>query len=417
MFALVDCNSCYASCEQIFRPDLRGKPVVVLSNNDGCMIARSAEAKALGLPAFAPYFKYKDELEKHQVAVFSSNYPLYGDISNRVMTTLRDFSPRVEVYSIDEMFLDLTGLIDDHHDLSQRIRQTLWRNVRMPVGVGVAPTKTLAKLANRAAKKITRCNGVAVFSKPVHWEWMTRRTAVTDVWGVGKRIGARLNGIGIHSAFDLATANPKWLRRHFGVVLERTVEELNGRPALALEEHPPAKKQIYVTRSFGRPLTELEPILQAVSLYASRAAVKLRQQNHRVRALHVFLHSSPFKPNYIGRSTAVSLPGPTNDTSVLIRECRAAIRKIFVDGEFIKAGVGLIDVVDDRFYQSDLWTPEQSQHSQNVMNLMDRINGRYGRGSVMLAAEGIERRWYMRQEFRSPSYTTRWHDIPSINLR
>lgn len=294
MFALIDCNSFYASCEQVFRPDLRGKPVVVLSNNDGFVVARSKEAKALGIPDLEPYFKVEHLLKKHGVTVFSSNYPLYGDLSSRVMQTLKQFSPEIEVYSIDEMFLRPANIFENLKDYGHLMRNAVWKQVRIPVGVGMAPTKTLAKLANRAAKKINALNYVCVLEREDQREWLLRKVPVKDIWGIGSRISARLNLMGIYTGWDLANADTKNLRRHFSVCLERTVEELNCISCLDLEELPPTKKQIYCTRSFGEKATELEPILQATSLYATRAAEKLRKQNHFVKTLHVILQTSPF---------------------------------------------------------------------------------------------------------------------------
>ncbi|WP_444922915.1 Y-family DNA polymerase [Microbulbifer sp. DLAB2-AF] len=361
MLVLVDCNSCYASCEQIFRPDLRGRPVVVLSNNDGFVVARSKEAKLLGIGDLEPFFKVQHLLRAHRVAIFSSNYPLYGDISHRVMTTLREFGPNVEVYSIDEMFLDLHGLQEDWQDYGRKIRNTLWRNIRMPVGVGIAPSKTLAKLANRAAKKIPKCDGVCVLDTPEKWQWMQRRTAVNDVWGIGRRLTKRLADFGIETAYDLAQANPKTLRRRVNVNIERTIEELNGIPCLGLEEEPPAKKQIYCTRSFGEKLTELALILQAATLYASRAAEKLRTQKSLVKSIHLFLHTSPHEPNYYSRSAVVQTPYPTDDTRVIVRLVREAIADLYRPGcRFMKAGVGLIEIITRALGQDDLFTPGQS---------------------------------------------------------
>jgi DNA polymerase V len=280
VYGLIDCNSFYCSCEQIFRPDLRGKPVVVLSNNDGCIVARSKEAKALGIPDLEPYFKLEPLLKKHGVHVFSSNYALYGDISARVVDTIRQFASDVEVYSCDESFVrPIDGLFGDYQEYGQQIKKAIWKQVRIPVGVGIAQTKTLAKLANKAAKKIPKLNHVCVLEREDQREWLLRKAATKDVWGVGTRISKRLADMGIHSAWDLANTNTKHLRQQFSVVLERTVAELNGVSCLELEEQPSPKKQIYCTRSFGEKQSELEPIKQAVALYASRAGEKLRKQN------------------------------------------------------------------------------------------------------------------------------------------
>ncbi|MDP5209193.1 Y-family DNA polymerase [Microbulbifer sp. 2205BS26-8] len=415
MLALVDCNSCYASCEQIFRPDLRGKPVVVLSNNDGFVVARSKEAKSLGIGDLEPFFKIEHRLRLHQVAIFSSNYPLYGDISHRVMTTLRQFSPEVEVYSIDEMFLEFQGLQKPWLDYGRQIRQTLWRDVRMPVGVGIAPSKTLAKLANRAAKTLPGCEGVCALDTPEKWQWFQRRTPVDKVWGIGRRLSRRLAGFGVETAYDLAQANPKVLRRHSNVNIERTIEELNGVPCIPLEEQPPVKKQIYCTRSFGTKLSELQPIQQAVTLYASRAAEKLRAQQSLVKAIHLFLHTSPYEPNYYSRSTVVQMPYPTDDTRLIVQLAKEAIAGLYRPGRhFMKAGVGLVELVPGSLGQGDLFTSGQPAHIGRMMRVLDQVNQRFGRGTLFLGAEGVQKKWKMRQAYTSPAYTTRWGDLPEV---
>ena len=417
MFALVDCNSCYASCEQIFRPDLRGKPVVVLSNNDGCIIARSAEAKALGIPDLQAFFKLEAQLKRQRVAIFSSNFTLYGDISHRVMTTLRQFSPEVEVYSIDEMFLQLQGLPEEVtgtlKDYGQRMKQTLWRDIRMPVGVGIAPTKTLAKLANHAAKKIAQTNGVCVLDSPAKWQWLQRRLPVTKVWGIGNRIGRQMNTLGIVTVYDLAMADAKALRRQFNVNVERTIEELNGHPAIPLEQQPQARKQIYCTRSFGDKPSTLKPLEYAVSAYAARAAEKLRAQQHFVSTIQVFINTSPFEPNPYSRNIVIRLPHPTDDSRLICAAARRGVQQIFSPGRrYLKAGVGLLELSAKQYQQGDLFHPGQALGTDELMQAMDAINQRYGQGAAYLAAEGSKQRWRMRQHYRSPAYTTRWADLP-----
>jgi len=413
MFALVDCNSFYASCEQVFRPDLRGKPVVVLSNNDGFIVARSKEAKALGIPDLEPFFKVEHLLKKHSVAIFSSNYQLYGDISNRVMQTLKSFSPEIEVYSIDEMFLHPANIFESLKEYGQQMRKMVWKHVRIPVGVGIAPTKTLAKLANRAAKKIAVLNGVCVLEREDQREWLLRKVVVKDIWGIGSQFSARLNSIGIVTGWDLANANPKQLRQHFSINMERTINELNGISCLALDEMPPAKKQIYCTRSFGEKAMSLDPILQATSLYASRAAEKLRKQNHFVKTIHVFLQTSPFDKKSFSTSGTIQLPYPTDDTRIIVRYARYAIAKLYVPGyAYLKSGVGLIDILDKSFYQGDIFCHGQSEKADKLMFILDQVNKKYGKGTVHTAAEGLQKKWAMQQNFRSQSYTTSWQDLP-----
>lgn len=416
MLALVDCNSFYASCETVFRPDLRGRPVVVLSNNDGCIVARSAEAKALGIPDLEPYFKLEPLLKKHNVVVFSSNYPLYGDMSHRVMTTLKDFSPHVEVYSIDEMFLSLDGIPGDLKELGAKLRSQVWRNTRIRVGVGVAPTKTLAKLANKAAKKIPPLNGVCVATTPAQWEWLLRRVQTKDIWGVGSRLSQRLITMGIRTGWDLATSNTKAVRRRLSVNIERTIEELRGTACLELDEVPPAKRQIYCTRSFGERATTLKPILEATALYAARATEKMRKQKLVVSNIQVFLQTSPHQPNYYSNSTVVQLPYPTDDTRLIAGQACAAVSKLYRPGHsFIKSGVGLLDLADRKYLQSDIFEPGQSQKDDDLMAALDRINGRMGRGTVQFASIGFEKRWLMRQQHRSPCYTTQWNELPVVS--
>ncbi len=415
MFALVDCNSCFASCEQIFRPDLRNKPVVVLSNNDGCIVARSKEAKALGIPDLQAYFKIRHLLQRHRVAIFSSNFPLYGEISRRVMDTLRQFSPEIEVYSIDEMFLGLSGMSGDLKDYGQQMKQTVWQHVRMPVSVGMAPSKTLAKLANHGAKTIPQCAGVCLLDTPKKWQWLLRRTPVTKIWGVGSRIGRRLAAMNIYSAWDLASSCPKTLRRHFSVNIERTIAELNGTACIALEESPPAKQQIYCTRSFGEKPTELQPLLEAVSLYASRAAEKLRRQKFYAHAMHVFLHTSPHQPNYYRNSAVVQLPCASDDTRLLVTAAKQALRGLYRPGHaYLKAGVGLIDIRAKRHYQQDIFQRQQSASADKLVKVLDAINYRYGTGTAFVAATGVQKPWQMRQDFRSPAYVCRWNELPVV---
>jgi DNA polymerase V len=413
VFALVDCNSFFASCEQIFRPELRDKPVVVLSNNDGFVVARSKEAKALGIGDLQTFFKVEHLLRRHKVEIFSSNYPLYGDISNRVMQILQSYSPNIEVYSIDEMFLSFHNMPFDLKDYAQNIKNQLWDHLRMPVGVGIAPTKTLAKMANRAAKKIPKCDGVCVLDEPHKWQWYLQRVPVTAIWGVASRLAKRLEPLHIHTAWDLASANPKAVRRLTSINLERTIAELNGEPCLALEELPPAKKQIYCTRSFGKKATELQPVLEGISLYAARATEKLRKQKHLAITMHVFMHTSPFQPNYHSVRDIVKLPYPTDDTRLITAAARQTISQLYSPGHaFLKAGVGLIEIVDRQHHQYDLLHSGQPARSDKLMQVMDQVNNTEGKGAVFLAAQGINKPWYMRQQYTSPQYTTKWRDIP-----
>lgn len=416
MYALVDCNSFYASCEQIFRPDLRGKPVVVLSNNDGFIVARSPEAKQLGIPDLEPFFKTAHILKQHKVAIFSSNYPLYGDISHRVTETLMAFSPHLEVYSIDETFMGVTGTNAELKALGKHIKQTLWRNIRMPVGVGIAPTKTLAKLANRIAKDVRKCAGVCVLDEPYKWQWVQKRLPVSKVWGIGRRLEQRLNNLDIHSIYDLAQADPTWVRQHTSINVARIIAELNGTPCLELEETPSAKQEIISSRSFGNRTTALAPILEAVALYASRAAEKLRAQQSLANSLHVFIETPRAQAPYFAPRTVQPLPYPTDDTRLIVAHAKKMATQLYrANTTYIKAGVGLRELIDRQHQQFDMWQPKQSHRAQKLMDLMDSVNKQQGKDTLFLAAQGISKPWYMRQQYKSPEYTTRWSELPVAN--
>ncbi len=414
MMALVDCNSCYASCEQVFRPDLRDKPVIVLSNNDGCIIARSKQAKALGVPDLQPFFKIEKQLKRHQVRVFSANFRLYGDISNQVMATLREFSPHVEQYSIDEMFLDLKGMKQDMEAYGREIRKTIWQQVRMPVGVGIAPSKTLTKLANHAAKNIKTSN-VAVLDTPLKWQWLEKRLPIGKVWGIGKRLSLRLNALGIHNAYQLAQADPRFIRKQTNINVERTIRELNGEPCIGLDEEPAPKKEIFVTRSFGSKTSSEEELQRHISRYAAAAAEKLRSQNSFCSSIYLFAHTSEFKPDFYSNSVVLRLPYPSSDSALIIHHARQGMQQLYQPGSvFMKCGIGLLDIRDRSFYQYDLFTPGQKQTTDKLMQVVDSINQRYGRDSLTFGAEGLTGKWTMRQSRLSPAYTSSWKDIPRV---
>lgn len=418
MFALVDCNSFYASCEQVFRPDLRGKPVVVLSNNDGFVVARSAEAKALGIPDLVPFFKIEGQLKRHGVTVFSSNYALYGDLSRRVVDTLKGFASDVEVYSIDEVFLTPWTPDGDVKQFGHTLKRAVWKNVRIPVGVGMAPTKTLAKLANRAAKKIDALQGVCILERDDQREWLLRKVPTKDIWGVGGRYAKRLAALGIHSGWELACADPKRIRRHFGVTLERTLMELRGVSCLELEEIPSPKKEIYCTRSFGEKAHTLEPILEATALYASRAGEKLRAQQQLATSMYVFLQTSPFDNNPHSNAATIQLPYPTDDSRILVKYAQYAVAKLFKEGfAFLKSGVGLLDLISKEHLQHDLFSNGQPIRSTKLMAVMDKINQEFGRGTVCVAAEGTRKKWRMRQSHKSGRATTAWDELPIAKCR
>ncbi|WP_449507638.1 translesion error-prone DNA polymerase V subunit UmuC [Enterobacter ludwigii] len=417
MFALVDVNSFYTSCETVFRPDLQGKPVVVVSNNDGCIISRSAEAKALGISMAGPYFQLKDELRRQKVQVFSSNYALYADMSRRVMTILEEMAPRTEIYSIDEAFLDLTGVSNciGLEQFGQEIRQRLLKETGLTVGVGIAPTKTLAKLANHAAKTWKQTGGVVDLSNADRQRKLLALVPVSDVWGVGRRISKKLNLMGIETALHLANCSSWVLRKHFNVVLERTSRELRGEQCLRLEEFSPTKQQIICSRSFGKRITEYNDMHQAICAYAERAAEKLRQEKQFCRFISVFIRTSPHAPDEIfyGNQSSGRLMTPSDDTRDIIRVATEALNQIWTDGHrYMKAGVMLSDFFSQGVAQLNLFDEHRPQaNSSALMQVVDRLN-RTGRGSVWFAGQGAQKGWAMKREMLSPCYTTRYSDLP-----
>ncbi len=415
MYALVDGNSFYASCEQIFRPDLKGKPVVVLSNNDGCIVARNAAAKALGIPDLEPYFKQKDLLDRHGVHVFSSNYELYGDISRRMMDTLGSMVGDIEIYSIDECFLRLLSTTKDYKAFGQQLKETVGRDIGMPVCAGIAPTKTLAKLANRAAKKIPALKGVCAMDTKAKQEWVLKRFETRAIWGVGARISARLTEMGIHTAFQLSQASPKHLRKHFSVVLERTVRELNGEPCIPFDEEPAPKKEIICSRSFSHKIHNAPELQQAMSKYADRACEKLRQQDGLTSMFMVFVESSRFKGPQYSNQKIVKLDRYTNDTRVISAAASQAAGELFRPNvPFHKCGILLMELKERQPEQLHFFTPQQSNESRQLMKSLDAVNHRFGRGTLTLANQGINPSWKMAREKMSPRYTTNWNELPSV---
>ncbi|WP_368656571.1 translesion error-prone DNA polymerase V subunit UmuC [Pantoea agglomerans] len=417
MFALVDVNSFYASCEAIFRPDLRGKPVVVLSNNDGCVIARSAEAKKLQVPMGAPYFKLKDEFRKHGVHIFSSNYALYADMSNRVMTTLEGMAPAVEIYSIDEAFMNLEGMsrIEPLEEFGRQVRARIKQETHLTVGVGIAPTKTLAKLANHAAKKWSKTGGVLDLSNIERQKKLMALVPVEDVWGVGRRISKKLNAMGVITAKDLSEQSTYIIRKHFNVVLERTVRELRGEQCLELEEFAPTKQQIVCSRSFSSRITEYIYMRQAVCSFAERAAEKLRKERQYCKQIAVFVRTSPHAEGevFYGNQASRKLLTPSNDTRDIIRVAMDALDDIWVDGHrYMKAGVTLGDFFSQGVSQLNLFDEYRPQpNSEALMRVLDGLN-QSGKANLFFAGQGIEKSWAMKREMLSPAYTTRFADLP-----
>ena len=419
VFALVDCNNFYASCEKLFRPDLKDTPVVVLSNNDGCVVARSREAKLLGIKMGVPVFQIKSEMLRHGILAFSSNYALYTDLSSRVMRTLEEMAPRVEVYSIDEAFLDLTGIesVLSLVEFGQQVRERIGHWIGITVCVGIAPTKTLAKLANHAAKKYPATQGVVDLTNPDRQRRLLALVPVDDVWGVGKRLSKRLNALGITTALDLANASPRAIRDQFSVVLERTVRELNGESCIELEEIPPTKKQIVCSRSFGVKVTHFEFLSEAVCEYATRATEKLRKEQQQAKVLTVFIRTSPFKDNEPQYSNSASgeLLIPSCDTRDFIELANHLLKRIWKDGfRYAKAGVMLSDFYDPGMFQPGLFDDVSIRsNSQQLMSVLDTIN-QSGAGKVFFAGQGTKKDWSMKREHLSPAYTTRWDQLPRV---
>ena len=421
--ALIDCNNFYVSCERLFQPKLEGRPVVVLSNCDNCVVARSSEVKALGIKMGTPWFQLRDLAQRHGIVAMSSNYALYADLSNRVMRVLSQFSPRQEVYSIDECFLDVSGMpVGSLTEYGQRICATVKQWVGLPVCAGIAPTKTLAKLANHMAKKRPEYGGVCDLTQlsPADVDAVFATISVSEVWGVGPRLTTRLADLAIHSVLDLKRAHAKSIRAQCGVVLERTVAELNGLACLAIEEIVPPRKQIICSRSFGQTVVGLEELAQAVTAYMSRAAVKLRRQQSVAGVINVFIQTNPFKntPQY-QRGLTLPVPGMSDDTRVLVRTALAGLRQIYVPGyAYQKAGVMLSEITAAATRQRTLFDDVPGmERSRALMRTFDDINRQMGRGTVRLLGEGFSPSWSMRRESVSPHYTTRLSEVAIVQAR
>ncbi|WP_047541910.1 translesion error-prone DNA polymerase V subunit UmuC [Pseudomonas simiae] len=415
-FALIDCNSFYASCERVFRPDLAKVPIVVLSNNDGCVIARSYDAKPF-IKMGEPYFQIKHKLKQHGIVPFSSNYALYGDMSERVMSLIEAMVPAVEVYSIDEAFADLTG-IDGLDALGRQIRAQVLRCTGIPVGVGIAHTKTLAKLANHTAKRLqSQTGGVVNITDPVKRDWVLRNTDVAEVWGVGRKMKLHLGAIGIKSAMDLAKADSWTLRKKFSVVIEKTARELGGTPCLELDEPDLPKQEICCSRMFGKRLTELPPIKEAVASYMMRASEKLRAQNSLCRKVRVCIRTGMFNPEEAkyANGVVVDMPYPTDDVRLLTQAAVGALERIFRPGfKYSKAEVMLLNLCQSGEYTDDLFAVSQPEEAKRVMVVLDQINDRWGRGTLRSASVPANPEWGMRRDMMSQSYTTKLDQLWSV---
>lgn len=420
MFALIDCNSFYASCERVFRPDLAKVPVVVLSNNDGCVIARSYDAKPF-VKMGAPYYQIKEYMDQAGIATFSSNYTLYGDISERVMTIIESMVPRLEIYSIDEAFADLSGVPGDLTELGIKIQRTVGKGTGIPVGVGIAPTRTLAKLANHVAKQyLDKTNGIVNLNDPKTLQWVLRKSPVGDVWGVGRKLRTQLEEMGIHTALDLSKTDPRLLKKKFSVVLEKTARELSGISCLDSLEADPSKYEICCSRSFGARLMDVEPIKEAVATYVQRAAEKLRHQNSLCKTMRVNIRTGFFNPNEVKYSNGatVDLPYPTNDVRLLIRYATEAVDRIFRPGiRFSKAEVHLLDLRKSNEFTDDLFSEVQPLATSKVMGVLDDINQRWGKGTLRPASVPSNPEWAMKSEMRSQRYTTQISELWTVKCK
>jgi DNA polymerase V len=419
VFALIDCNSFYASCERVFRPDLQRVPIVVLSNNDGCIIARSADAKPF-VKMGEPYHKVRSTLERHGVLAFSSNYALYGDMSERVMTVIEGLVPALEIYSIDEAFADMTG-VADREALGRLIRARVLKLTGIPTGVGIAPSKTLAKLANAAAKRWqTQTGGVVDVCDPDRREKLLKAMPVGEVWGVGRRMNAHLTAMGIITAWDLAQADAWTLRKQFSVLVEKTARELRGTPCLALEEAAPANQEICSSRAFGQRLYELDPIREAVASYTTRACEKLRAQGSLCRRVRVAIRTGMFNPDEIkfARGVVCDLPYPSDDTRLIIRAAQQGLEHIFRPGyAYAKAEILLLDLCQRGQFTDDLFAELQPSAAEKVMGVLDAVNGRWGRGTLRPARVPVTPHWGMKQALKSPNYTTSWQQLWPVRCR
>lgn len=419
MYALVDCNNFYASCERVFRPDLNGKPVVVLSNNDGCVIARSNEAKSLGIPMGAPAFEHKELFEKNDVKVFSANFALYGDMSNRIMTILAELCPDQEIYSIDECFLNLRGY--DRFDLKKfgiQMRQRVLKWTGVPISIGIAPTKALAKAANRIAKKYpAETSGVHIIANDELRIKALKWLQVEDVWGIGRQHTKRLQYMGIMNAFQFTQLSDNWIKKHMSIVGIRLKMDLLGIKTIQMEDVK-SKKSIATTRTFDKNYTEFSDLQERVSTFAVTCAEKLRLQSSLCNQLMVFLHTNFHRqdlPQY-SKSIVVKLPYPTNSSIELSKFATQALERIYIKGyHYKKSGVIVLDFVSDNHVQLNMFNNSNPKH-KSLMATMDRINNATGRKIIKLASQDLDRVWKMKQERLSPRYTTNVNDIITIKV-
>lgn len=418
--ALIDCNSFYASCERVFRPDLLRTPIVVLSNNDGCVIARSADAKPY-VKMGAPYFQIKHDLKRWDIVAFSSNYALYGDMSERVMSVIESLVPALEVYSIDEAFADLTGIPGSLEALGRKIRATILQNTGIPTGVGIATTKTLSKLANHAAKRWHRqTGGVVDLRDPDKRDKLLKVTPVNEVWGIGRKLTAHLQSMSITTAWELAQADSALLRKQFSVVVEKTARELRGTKCLGLDETVSVKQEICCSRMFGQRLQTLVPIREAVATYAGTACEKLRKQGSLCKQVRVSIRTGMFNPDEAKYAKGIlcELPYPTDDTRLITKAAIAGLQHVFRDGyAYSKVEILLLDLRQRGEFTDDMFATTQPVAAEQVMTVLDQINSKWGRGTLRTAGVPAAPEWAMRREMMSPSYTTSFNELWAVRAR
>ena len=418
MVALVDCNNFFVSCERVFNPALEGRPVVVLSNNDGNAVARSQEVKDLGIKLGQPTFEFRDLIKKHDIVLFSSNYTLYGDMSNRVMASLREFTPNLEVYSIDEAFLDLSRMPYDLEEYGMQIRCTIRKNTGIPVSVGIAPTKTLAKLANHFAKKHPQYKkkGLFILGSSNRGK-VLQEVPIGEIWGIGRAHAERLQMQGVNTAYEFTQLPEKWVKEHMSVVGLRLHKELQGQKCLSLELVQPAKKGMCTSRSFPKKVTELGELQEAVSTHASRCAEKLRKQKSCANQVTVFINTSRFNEpaKLYSNSLTITLPAASHSTMKIVQYALKALKMIYRSGyDYKKAGVFVSGIVPDQQVQQNLFEP--AEKDSLLMKTVDKLNARFGSGKVQVASAGTKKEWNLKREMLSPHYTTSLKDIIKVSI-
>lgn len=421
VFALVDCNNFFVSCERVFRPDLEGKPVVVMSSNDGCVVARSNEAKALGIPMGAPVFKYRQVFERNNVVKFSANFELYGDISRRITAVLKTITPRIEVYSVDESFLDLSRLnIQDYEAWGEVVRQKILDWVGIPVSIGIATTKTLAKLASEYAKRHPETSGVASLWGNPRFLDILEAVPINDVWGVGWRLNPKLRGEGVSNALQLAQLSPKYAQQLMGIHGRQMVAELNGISCYPLEMLHKARQSIARTRTFGEDTNDFAALEAAIASFVTQAAFRLRVDNLLTWKAGLFLTTNRNKPGYKVWNSELRLDQPTADTGLLISYLVTELNKLYRYGLlYHRAGIWLYDFIPADNLQTDLFgLTDLARHNRAMirMQTIDELNGRFGKGKIYYAAEDLGNKWQPKNQLRSPRYTTKLEELPTIRV-